>query len=289
MIKKIIKSVLKYSGYQIKRVPPGKRTGIPDITDEPLKAVYMGSWKRPVSFYCPLDKCVWYNGLELSTDGWDPFSSLIYEYVRVDNHAYEGSVLEQYYRTWTPANALSAMTRSSSYNCALKARKSHVLVYPWQDVDVERRQQSIEEACVREAEAYGFNKIDISYGYKLHGPVHPIKGSLEYVRLTKLFESIREKGYDRVYGDVRGWLLRRGDDYRYLNSGGVHRVAVMKALCFDSIPASLIAPFVIDIRDVVYWPQVSHGIWSKGAALSYFNMLFDFDSRSWAESNYLAY
>ena len=288
MIKKAVQTLANKLGYEIRRNGIGEDSEVCDIYDHPIKALYKSSWGNRISFHCPLEKCVWYNGLSLSSGGWDPFSALIEEYEEGASKSFDGSILDRYYRTWVPGNPLAAMSRRGAAEGRLAKYPSYVLLYPWQDISVQQRKRQVQQACVKESREHGYTGIDISFGYKLHGPVHPLKGQLEYYRTLKVYASLKEQGYDRRFGDVTGWLLRQEGDYRFVNTGGVHRVAAMKALRFSEVPASTIDPYVVNVEDVDYWPQVLRGLWSRSAARDYVKMLFSFDSLSWSKRNSLA-
>jgi hypothetical protein len=139
---------------------------------------------------------------------------------------------------------------------------------------------------VKENERTGYPDVGIEEGYKYFGPVSPRKGQIEYGRLCNVFESIKSNGFKRSPGwdgDIGGFLLRRGDDYRFVISFGHHRLAAVAALGYETVPVKIIHPVVVDRRDAPHWPQVKHGVWTQAEALRYFDHLFDFDSRTWAK------
>jgi hypothetical protein len=120
-------------------------------------------------------------------------------------------------------------------------------------------------------------------GFKDHGPVSPQIGRLEFERLRQTCATLSRVRYDRAKGDVSVLVIRRGDDYRFLNfGGGLHRTAAMKALGHDFVPAKPQRPWVIDVDEVDRWPQVRAGVWTREAAIRYIDHLFDFDAAAWA-------
>lgn len=94
-------------------------------------------------------------------------------------------------------------------------------------------------------------------GFAGFGPVSKEKGILEFRRLIDIYESLKSNGYDRRHGDIGVLVLKRGEDYRYLNSGdGYHRTAALAALNYSKIPVRFVNPWIISIVDINYWPQV---------------------------------
>ena len=84
-------------------------------------------------------------------------------------------------------------------------------------------------------------------------------------------------------------VLKRGDDIRFLNSGGgLHRTVVMSVLGSDVIPARHDRPWVIDVDQAADWPGVRSGMWTEGQARAYVDYLFEFDGQEWARALGLA-
>jgi len=109
------------------------------------------------------------------------------------------------------------------------------------------------------------------------------KGKMEARRLKQVYESLKQRGYDRRYGRVQFLVLKRGRDYRFLNAAsGHHRTAAMSALGHNAVPGVFWRPHVVDIDMARYWPQVQLGLWTEEEAVAYLNHLFDFDSKAWA-------
>lgn len=73
--------------------------------------------------------------------------------------------------------------------------------------------------------------------------------------------------------------LKRGSEYRYLRIGrGFHRTVVMAALGYETVPATFQQPFVSNLDNVDYWPQVRRGVGTREDAIRYFHHLFDWAS-----------
>jgi hypothetical protein len=111
-------------------------------------------------------------------------------------------------------------------------------------------------------------------GDKMYGPVSQAKGELEVLRLTRLYQSMALRGYQRhggPDGDIRGWLLAEaGGDWCFFVWSGQHRVAVAAALGLTSIPVRIKhAP--VKREEVMYWPQVAEGRITPAGALTVFD------------------
>jgi hypothetical protein len=123
-----------------------------------------------------------------------------------------------------------------------------------------------------------------AHGWAFFGPTHPDKGALEFSRIINLYKSLTVHGYDKSKGCVGVSVLKRGNDCIYLiGGGGYHRIAVMAAMEFDTVPAKFHRNSIIDVEDVSLWPNVRNGIWSEQQAIDYVDHLFTFDSRQWAK------
>lgn len=135
-------------------------------------------------------------------------------------------------------------------------------------------------------EKAGHPGVGTEEGCKYFGPVSSRKGRIEYESLCRTFESIKFDGFKRdsgFDGDIGGFLLRRDEDYRLVVSYGHHRLAAVAALEYETIPAKIVHPVVVCRRDAPYWSQVKRGAWTQDEAVRCFDLLFDFDSRTWAQ------
>lgn len=118
----------------------------------------------------------------------------------------------------------------------------------------------------------------------LMGPTVKTLGERYFLQLVDVYRSIHVHGHKRRYGhdgDIRGFLCRRGDEFRVIVRSGQHRAACLAALDAEAIPVRLLVDIPIEARDVDAWPLVRAGVWSREDALEFFDRVFDFDSRSW--------
>jgi hypothetical protein len=157
-------------------------------------------------------------------------------------------------------------------------------LFPWMSRTPEEADTAVRAWAHGDNIEHGHPEITIDvHGFKDHGPVSPQIGRLEFERLRQTCATLSRVGYDRAKGDVSVLVIRRGDDYRFLNfGGGLHRTAAMRALGHEFVPAKPQRPWVIDVDEVDRWPQVRAGVWTRDAAIRYIDHLFDFDAVRWA-------
>ena len=82
---------------------------------------------------------------------------------------------------------------------------------------------------------------------------------------------------------MHGYLLRKHSEFRFVVTGGHHRLAAASALGLERIPVRIDFQTIIIPADADYWPQVIRRVWSKSEALAYFKKLFIADSCRWAK------
>ena len=115
------------------------------------------------------------------------------------------------------------------------------------------------------------------HGTAIYGPATDKKVDLEMQRLTGTYESIRSHGYqpDR-HGDITGFLLRRGQEFRFLVRGGKHRTAALVHLGHPLVPVQFKPhwPRIIDRADVAHWPLVREGRMDEALAQDIFDCHF---------------
>jgi hypothetical protein len=227
-----------------------------------------------------LAECVAFNGFSFSDQGWHPLAQAGAEYLQNGVRRYEGSCLEQFFDNWRPRNALEALNGSLTGPAALGAIPAFARVVPWSNRSLEESAAYMARIIEIENQAFGAPSLGPSDGYGLHGPVSPKKGTLEYLRLVDLIDSIRRKGYSRTGGDITVEVLHRSGRFRYVIVHGHHRSAALVALGKRHAP--VIPEILVEREHVDHWPAVYQGWWSRAEALAYFDHLFEFDSASWA-------
>lgn len=105
------------------------------------------------------------------------------------------------------------------------------------------------------------------------------KASENFTRLVRVYESIREKGYQpnsSPDGEIQGFFLKNRDDYRFIIKAGMHRTAVLSAMGHVRIRVTFLPNSfrVIDIADLELLPQVRGGLYEPEIARKFFMRYF---------------
>lgn len=281
--KEIIKRALAYAGVEVKRIDSS--INAPTLFNNHKEALLYNQGGKPSAFVCPIERCTHYIGLGFSASHWHPFVETIHEYRSNPSITYSTSILNKYYAIWTPENAAEAI--AGFHGCPeafSKLLPHHLFLSPWASLSQSDVDTDVKWWNVKDNTEHG--RADLSYpehGWAFFGPTHPYKGALEFDRLLRLYKSLSENGYDESKGYVGVSVLKRGEEYLYLvGGGGYHRIAVMAALGFKTVPAKFHRNSIIDIEDAGIWPNVRNGIWTEQQARNYVDHLFDFDARKWA-------
>ena len=257
---------------------------IPTLLEDAASAWHFERVGHPAAFPCALSHCVNSNGFNYAVDGWDPFVMCAREFIADATLTYEASVLARYYDSWQPRDAAEATLCFDWGEPPLGGMPSHLFaLYPWLPDSFEEFDARVRSWVRHDNQEHGHASSSIELeGYKVHGPVSQAIGRLEFRRLTEIVSSIGTNGYDRARGDVFVVQVRQGSESRFIEQGGMHRMAAMAALGHDHIPARLLGVF--DVNDVAYWPGVRLRRWTAHQARRYVRHLFEFEPRAWAES-----
>jgi hypothetical protein len=127
------------------------------------------------------------------------------------------------------------------------------------------------------------------WDFHAHGPVSAAHGMKELTRMHDLLLQLEGNGYVPELhrdGHVRGYLLRRGGDTRFVVTAGQHRMAALAALGHSWIRAKFQHGWerVIDAAEVAQWPLVQAGVYTPAQALNVFNGLFEADGLAFAHA-----
>ncbi len=276
-----VRTVLRAAGLRKER--PVEAPPLVDDADEALR-------RRDAQFWCPVELCLCENARAFGHRRWHPLSETAKEIVRSTHLDYRGSILDRYYKVWQPQDAASAVIGLDESARGLRGLPAHAYhMVPWGDRPLDDMLHLTELWQARDMSEHGHRVLGISrFGFNGHGPVSEALGRVEFTRLLSLVRAIRDHGYDRTAGLDRGdrgvcvGMMKRGQERRFINGGGHHRTAVMHALGQSHIPARCMG--VIDRDEAADWAGVRSGLWTLEEALRYFDHLFDFDTRSWAEA-----
>ncbi len=255
------------------------------LLEGPEAAWHLERVGHPAAFPCPVAACVNSNGFSYAPDGWDPFVACARDHLEGHAVTYEDSLLARYYRTWQPRDAAEASLCFAYGEPPLGGRPGHQFaLYPWSPESFAELDARVRHWVRADNQEHGHTSSTIERdGYKVHGPVSSEIGRLEHRRLVSVLASIEAAGYDRSHGDVKVIQITDGTESRFIEQGGMHRLAAVAALGHSHVPARLIGVF--DVRDVAMWAGVRLGRWTADAALRYVQHLFSFDSCAWAEEH----
>jgi hypothetical protein len=170
------------------------------------------------------------------------------------------SALTEFYRRFQPAN-LAAM-----YAVAAGRRGADLPPWeiPWLLSETSRAPR-------------GEGRLGPEHGAAVYGPATAQKVQWEMKRLTATRDSIRRRGFQPdQHGDITGFFLRRGGEFRFLVRGGKHRTAALVHLGHTTVPVQMkpLWPRLIDRADAAHWPLVQNGQMDAGLAMDIFDRHF---------------
>jgi len=265
-IKYLIKRVLNYIGYEIKKKKTNKidnsyyASG--DLSyDEMIYYRREGHNSQPIF---KVETKIITNSIcfAFSDDGWHPFVSLLKDYINNEKLIYNNSILDLYYKNFTP-KSMAEIYIDELDECKneIKEVPSQWLLLPW---ELTPRMPGGEKG------------LDLEHGIQVFGPVSKQKGQLEFDRVIKTYKSIKEKGFNINQSTIYGQFLKNGTEYRFKINSGNHRVPALSVLKYNKIPVALDprVPRVIDIERIDDWPQVKNGLLSKKIAKKIFLRFF---------------
>lgn len=289
--RRLVAAGLRALGYELVRASsrPFPRP-IPALHEHVTAALLASRVGGNSAFSCPIDSIVMLNGFGFGPSSWHPFTATLREHVEHGISNYEDSILARFYARWQPTNAAEAIVGFSDLPPGFATTPAHGYHFsPWSGTTLGDELDAVEKYCAADYAEHGFSGLSLATdGFKYHGPVSDALGKAEYTRLIRVLLSLTSRGYDRNHGDINVYLLRRGDDLRFVCRGGVHRLAAAQANDQRWIPARLCSPYLVDIQEAAHWPQVANRYWPRKAAERYSDHLIDFQSLSWAQSQGLA-
>lgn len=287
-VSKILNRFLNRLGYDLMpRIAHNNKGVTPQsMQSHPLTALVRSRTVGPCAFACPIDEVVMLNGFGFGNSTWHPFSATLEQLTNAASLKYENSVLKDFYALWQPKDAAEAVADFRHPPSALCGKPAHGYHFtPWSPISLDEVIDEIRRYYAADYIEHDCPELQLEAdGFKFHGPVSTALGQVEFERLKKIYKEISRTGYDRSFGDINVYILRRRKELKFICRGGVHRLAAMKALGHTYIPARLSPPYVVDIQDLDYWPQVESGQWDVESAERYFDHLFDFDARSWVRA-----
>jgi hypothetical protein len=252
------------------------------VTQNPIVAHYLFGARAHI-IDVPLPRCrAWGpSAFVCDTNSNNPFVDTLVEYHDTPDLTYDESPLRTFYERCIPESASQLLgidgVGSTSYLASLSP---YAYVFPWENVDLRKRQESRTGIVASENRRNGFS-LDVNHGHPHWGPVTPEKGAIEFRRLTQVYISIQENGFR--YRDPKGGtiaasaILSRGKEWCVHVRKGNRRIAALAALGYSTAPIRFgdVQPAVIRRDDVDAWPQVRSGVYQTNEALLVFDRLFD--------------
>jgi hypothetical protein len=253
----------------------------PPLVDGPLEAFARRS--ENAAFSCSLDRFTHPTGWAFAR--WNPFVAAAREIVNGLANTFQGSILDRYYRIAQPRDAADALFGFTDPPAGLNgAHPVAALCTPWASLGPSAIVPLTHRWVLNDHREHGHEGVGLEAGFKWFGPVTRVLGEIEFARLIALVDSLQRHGYRRRRGDVLVNVLRRGDDYRVVNSGGgLHRTATATAIGMGSLPVRPVGR-LIDVDLAADWPNVRNGLWSVQQARRFVDHLFDFDCRDHARA-----
>ena len=222
-------------------------------------------FSKSTVFEVELDKCVDLYGAGYVGD-FQHFIEVLKEYQENRELEYEDSVLKAYYDRFQPKNMEEALFIQKGR----APRLGHGWIgYPW---DWDKSLKVVYTQSPQETRPGGNHHF---------GPNTDQFGETEFKRLVPLYVILKEQGYHpELFADgyISGYLLVKGDDYRFVVTEGQHRMACLAALGYEKIRCRFSNqpqfPHVVLWEDVKKWPQVANGAYSVNLALKVFERFF---------------
>lgn len=279
----ILRNVLGKRGIQLRRLGSINLRG---KIIHPLEMVYCINHRTGFStilMNIPVSKCrtqIW-NTLEGNKN---PFVKTIINYSKNKASDYGSTAIKAYYESYIPENA-GAVLRLND-NEVLKQIPPYGYTLPWDNQNADKIIK------IRERDAYNENRqqgksIGLSAGYTDFGPVDTKKGEIEFKRLVKIFENIKEQGYKERYylndGGIKGYFLTGdNDDWCFIIKSGKHRAYALSALGYENIPVIVDynMAMIKQLSNLRFWPQVKNGFFSKNEAYILANNILHIENQT---------
>jgi SAM-dependent methyltransferase len=198
--------------------------------------------------HIPTNRCVsnfWYR---FGEDGNQPMRSQVKQLLNYKGEMnLEDTVLYKHFKNFAP----------ETYGAAAKIRLGESLPAPLGNQST-RKYFPLRDEALKSTKDWGqalLTSRDIpEWDQNLIGPVSDQKVLSEIQRLTELIRSLSKEGYSPYLfkdGFIRGYFLVHHDEWAFLVSAGMHRLAVMAHLGYTYVQARLqpTSPSLLDTRD----------------------------------------
>ncbi|WP_077624237.1 hypothetical protein [Sediminibacillus massiliensis] len=203
-------------------------------------------------------KCRDWQSFSYAPEGWHYLCETIKEYRGNPAIKYQESILHKYYQSFQPKTIEESLFYGE--NSPLKR-----LFQPQRNVD-------------QLPWGIAFN-MNPNKNNQHFGPNSEPFVQKEFSRTINIYKKIASTGYQpENYKDgyIKGHFLKKKDDYRFILSGGQHRMAALGVLGYEKVAVKIYPKWerVIDIEDAPAWPLVQDGTYKLDKALEIFNAYF---------------
>ncbi len=283
----IFNSLLNNFGLHVNKVEHKYPLDIRSESSNPLSMLYI-SKIQPIIIDAPINLG---RGLPLFTfnkKGIHPYVKAI-EACQVnsplEHEKIISSVLKSYYQVMQPVNVSELLDLNQNNLSAYFQEPAWMTLMPWDNYIIDKWKFSYPETVLNENTRQGF-KIGIEDGWSWVGPVSSKKLDVETKRLANVYKSILTNGYlrnNKVDGDIKTIVLvKKNNKWCWQSISGQHRVAVLSALDYKTVPIRVTK--IIREEDVDIWPNVLSGLYTKEQALIIFNKVFNGENPSVAQN-----
>ncbi len=286
MAKNFISYLLNSLGYRLKKVnrtapdrridDPRKVADLRNASNDPRQISYLQQTSAladlPVDLGCRTNFAL--------KDSSDPFRLAVAVAVTSkDPPEVIRSVLEHYYSLVQPINACEWLGVDPGQCPDLAEVPPWAAPDPWREKTISEQDQHVRRYTGRESERER-HALSITEGWTYCGPVSEEKLEMESGRLHRLMSSIQSKGFEiptiRADDLTASLLVDNSGNWRWVVENGKHRASVLSALGYKSVPVRV--KLVVHRSDAEAWPNVTSGVYTKEAALKYFDRFFSEDS-----------
>jgi hypothetical protein len=247
------------------------------ITDDPIVASYLANGRAFV-INVRLEDTRSAGGFRYDGANLHPFVETANAIIQGRASGYVGSPLQEYYESFQPSNAASALALSGELSESLRTAPPYGIKMPWEPGDWQKKVLRAARSAQADNISRGQN-LTIQHGASGVGPISVEKGELEFRTIFRLVESVRERGLLRhpgVDGDIGGIpLINDRNLVKIMVRQGKHRMAAAAALDINEVPIRLNFKNAVREVELSAWPQVQNGIYSDQQALEVFKSVFE--------------
>ncbi|MFD2046671.1 hypothetical protein ACFSTA_20645 [Ornithinibacillus salinisoli] len=203
-----------------------------------------------------VSKCRDWQGYSYTEKGWHYLSATIKEYIKNPTITPNESILNKYYKIYQPTSIQDCLFYHEKKDDRLPPITNNILQLPW-----------------------GF-AFDMGRKNNQHfGPNSTSFIKKEFTDLIHIYNKLAKEGYQpdkHPDGYIKGHFLKKYNDYRFILSGGQHRMAALGVLGNKKIPVKLYHKWqrVIDIENINAWPHVQNGKYDLETSIKVFNSYF---------------